>query len=346
MALPVITRMWKLHKQLAWAIAANHSEDFFHCRDQVRYLYQGSKAVQDINIMHNINQVLDTKSWQNSMHLDRFKTDFAPWLLQHSSNSVIGLDQYCANFSAGTTQAFDSFYFRWRERRFRCFVGEYFYHIKTWINNNVNWSFVTEQDPLTASDALIISMPFCDTGSAPADYQAIIDQCTALNIPVLVDACYYVISGGIKLDVSAKCIDTVAFSLSKAFPVGNLRIGIRYTRPSTADGQSLHDSINYNNTMSAQIGSMLIDTYSSDYVYNKYRQQQLEFCNAVNLDASNCVLFAVGNDSWNEYNRRNLLQQYQLSFDPNLFANRISLTHVFENWPLFELLKNETTVSI
>jgi hypothetical protein len=98
--------------------------------------------------------------------------------------------------------------------------------------------------------------------------------------------------------------------------------------------------------MSAQIGSWLIDTYSNDYVYNKYRQQQLEFCKTVNLSASDCVLFAVGNDAWSEYNRRNLLQQYQLNFDPNLFANRISLTHIFENWSLFELLKNETTVNI
>lgn len=338
--------MLTLHKQLAWTIAASHSEDFFHCRDQVRYLYQGSRAVQDKQIMHKINQVLELQSLQDSAHLNQFKANFAPWLLSHSLNNIIGLDQYCANFSAGTTQAFDSFYFRWRARRFRCLVGEYFYHIKTWISNQVNWSFITDQDPLAAGDALVISVPFCDTGSMPANYESIIDQCNALNIPVLVDACYYVISGGIDLDVTANCIDTVAFSLSKAFPVGNLRIGMRYTKPHIHDGQSLHDSINYNNTISAQIGNHLIYNFRSDHVYNKYRQQQLEFCNAVNLNASNCVLFAVGNNSWNEYNRRNLLQQYQLSFDPNLFANRISLTHVFENWSLFELLRNETTIGI
>lgn len=335
-----------MHKQLAWTIAAHHSEDFFHCRDQVRYLYQGSRAVQDTKIMHNINQVLDTRSWQDSAHLSRFKSDFTPWLLRHNSNSIVGLDQYCANFSAGTTQAFDSFYFRHRQRKFRCLVGEYFYHIKTWISNQVDWSFITDQDPLAAGDALVISAPFCDTGSMPVDYSFVMDQCNTLGIPVLVDACYYVISGDIDLDVSAPCIDTVAFSLSKAFPVGNLRIGVRYTRPAISDGQSLHDSINYNNTLSAQIGSWLIDQYSSDYVYNKYRQQQLEFCKTVDLDASDCVLFAVGGNAWSEYNRCNLLQQYQLNFDPGLFANRISLTHIFENWSLFELLKNETTVNI
>ena len=338
--------MLTLHKQLAWMIAARNVSDFYLNRSQVHHLYQGSKAISDELILHKVNHALARSTWQHADNLTYFKQDFAPWLQEHSSNRISGLEQYQPNFSAGTTQAFDSFYFRHRTRRFRCFVGEYFYHLKTWLSNDVDWSFITDHDPLVAGDALVISAPFCDTGSMHPDYDVAIAHCNRLGIPVLVDACYYVISGGVELDVSAECIDTVAFSLSKAFPVGNLRIGIRYTRPSTVDGQSLHDSINYNNTMSAQIGSMLIDTYSSDYVYNKYRQQQLEFCNAVNLDASNCVLFAVGNDSWNEYNRRNLLQQYQLSFDPDLFANRISLTHVFENWPLFELLKNETTVSI
>jgi len=90
----------------------------------------------------------------------------------------------------------------------------------------------------------------------------------------------------------------------------------------------------------------LIRNYSSDYIYNHYREQQLEFCNAVGLAASDSVLFAVGDHNWSEYNRSNLLQQYQLSFDPELFMNRICLTPVFENWDLFELLKNENTITV
>lgn len=345
MDLPVITPMSKLHKQLAWAIAARDHLDFYQCRDQVRHLYQGSCAVRSDLINFEVDQTLQENTWRHHSHLDYFKQDFAPWLQEHSSNRITGLEQYQPNFSAGTTQAFDSFYFRHRARRFRCFVGEYFYHLKTWLSNDVDWSFITDNDPLVAGDALIISAPFCDTGSMHPDYDVAIAHCNRLGIPVLVDACYYVISGGIELDVTAECIDTVAFSLSKAFPVANLRIGIRYTR-NIFDGQSLHDAINYNHTLSAQIGSMLIRNHGSDYIYNHYREQQLEFCNAVGLVASDSVLFAVGDRSWNQYNRGNLLQQYQLTFDPALFVNRISLTQVFENWDLFELLKNENTITV
>jgi hypothetical protein len=338
--------MSTLHKQLAWIIAARDVSDFYLNRSQVRHLYQGSKAINDGLILHKINHALSGNTWQQVDHLTYFKQDFAPWLQEHSSNRITGLEQYQSNFSAGTTQAFDSFYFRHRTRRFRCFVGEYFYHLKTWLSNDVDWSFITDSDPLVTGDALVISAPFCDTGSMHPDYNLAIAHCNQLGIPVLVDACYYVISGGIELDVTAECVDTVAFSLSKAFPVANLRIGMRYTRYDVFDGQSLHDNINYNNTLSAQIGNMLIGNYSSDYIYNHYREQQLEFCNTVGITASDSVLFATGDATWNEYNRSNLLQQYQLSFDPNLFANRISLTSVFENWDLFELLKNETTTTI
>jgi hypothetical protein len=345
MDLPVITPMSKLHKQLAWAIAAREQLDFYQCRDQVQHLYQGSRAVRSDLINFKVDQTLLKNTWRHHSHLDYFKQDFAPWLQEHSSNRISGLEQYQPNFSAGTTQAFDSFYFRHRTRRFRCFVGEYFYHLKTWLSNDVAWSFITDHDPLVVGDALVISAPFCDTGGMHPDFDAVIAHCNHVGIPVLVDACYYVISGGVELDVSAECIDTVAFSLSKAFPVANLRIGMRYTR-NTFDGQSLHDAINYNNTLSAQIGSLLIRNHGSDYIYNHYREQQLEFCNAVGLVASDSVLFAVGDRSWNEYNRSNLLQQYQLTFDPDLFVNRICLTPVFENWDLFELLKNENTITV
>lgn len=338
--------MLTLHKQLAWMIAIRDVSDFYQSRDQVQHLYQGSRAIRDELILHKVNHALGRNTWQHADNLRYFKQDFALWLQEHSSNRITGLEQYQPTISAGTTQAFDSFYFRHRARRFRCFVGEYFYHLKTWISNDVNWSFVTDSDPLVAGDALVISAPFCDTGSMHPDFDSAIAHCNKQGIPVLVDACYYVISGGVELDVTAECIDTVAFSLSKAFPVANLRIGMRYTRSNVFDGQSLHDAINYNNTLSAQIGNLLIRNYGSDYIYNHYREQQLEFCSTVGIEPSDSVLFAVGDYNWNEYNRSNLLQQYQLTLDPTLFANRICLTPVFENWDLFELLKNENTITV
>jgi hypothetical protein len=327
--------------QLAWTIAARETNDFFQARDHSRLLLQGSRAVRDTEVVdylrEQFNQDLLAQGLNDGKNLTRFVRAMRPWLLSHRSNSITGLENYQADFSAGTTQAFDSFYYRHRGRRMRCFVGEYFYHLKTWISNNTNWDFVTNTDPLQPGDALVISVPFCDTGSMFNSFDQVIDMCEQLNIPVLVDCCYYTISGNIQADLSSDAIDTVAFSLSKAFPVANLRIGVRYTRPDIFDGQKLHDSI-----LSAWIGLQLIKQFPSDYIYNRYREQQQQVCEQFNLTASDSVLFAQGDSTWDYYNRGNLLETYKLDFTAQQFCNRISLVSIFDNWDIFEAI-NETT---
>ena len=336
--------------QLAWAIAAKTSDNFFDCRNQAHLLFQGSRAIRDQSVVDYIAEIfkkdLLTVGLNQGNNLTEFKHSMLPWIKSHRTNSLIGLEDYQVDFSAGTTQSFDSFYYRHRNRRMRCLVGEYFYHLKTWISNSTNWSFITDTDPLTAGDALVISVPFCDTGSMHPEFDRLIDDCNRLKIPVLIDCCYFTISGNIHADLTAECVDTVAFSLSKAFPVANLRIGVRYTRPGMFDGQKLHDSINYNNNLSAYVGLKIIEQFGSDYIFNNYRQKQLELCNYFDLIPGNSVLFAVGDKKWSRYNRSNLLQSYQLDLEADLFQNRICLASIFDHWNLFEYIKNEPYTTI
>ena len=329
---------------LTWAIAARETKDFFQARKLVDFLWQGSRAVQDPDVktfLSGVAQGIDLGDVISQVqHLDLFVNEMLPWLQAHSTNKILGLDQFQADYSAGTTQSFESFYWRHRQRRMRCLVGEYFYHLKAWISTGTNWQFLTEQSPLQMGDALVLSAPFCDTGDMPRDYHEILARCEKLSIPVLIDACYYPISHDVTLDLNYACIDTVSFSLSKAFPVANLRIGVRYIRSDVFDGQKLLDSINYNNVFSAYVGRKLLQRFGSDYIDNVYRNRQLQACKKLNLRASNCVLFAVGDDAWSKYNRKNLLQTYKLNFDAAMFANRISLVALFDNWNIFEAIKN------
>lgn len=333
--------MYNLGKLFCYTVNAH--KDFIECRTVANNLLQGSKAVVDTdtqNFLQNINLKNNKLD-----HLSVFVNEFAAWL-NNSSNKIVGLDKFEPDFSSGTTQAFDSFYFRHRQKRFRCLVGEYFYHIKTWTSNKVNWSFITDADPLTLNDALVISLPFCDTGNITNQYQDLLDTCTMLNIPVLVDCCYYTIAGNININIDHDCIDTVAFSLSKAFPLAHYRIGVRYTRRDIFDGQKLHHSINYNNSLSAYIGLEFIKNFDSTYIYNKYWPKQQEVSEFFNIAPSSCAIFAVGDQKWDQYSRKNLLSAYQLNFDPTLFANRICLNPIYENWNLFKAFKNEITTSL
>ena len=309
-------------------------------------MLQGSRASSDPAVTDHLQQIfcndLLNDGLRDSNNLSKFVNTAHNWLQDHGTNTVCGLERFQRDYSAGTTQSFDSFYWRHRDRRMRCFVGEYFYHLKTWISTGTAWSFISDSDPLTAGDALLISVPFCDTGDQVADLESILIQCDRLRIPVLIDCCYYTISSGVNIDLTHECIDTVAFGLSKAFPVANLRIGIRYTKPGVYDGQYLMNSIGYNNSLSAFVGLKIIEKFSCDYIYNTYRQRQLSVCDYFQLQPSQSVIFALGDSQWSMYNRNNLLKTYQLDLDADQFCNRFCLVSIFDNWDLFELVKNET----
>lgn len=334
-------------QQLSWAIAVRENKDFFQARSAANLVLQGSRAVKDPTVTQFLSTitkdiVLDDVL-KNLCHLNSFLAEMTLWLQAHSNNKIKALDQFTADFSAGTTQSFDSFYWRHRDRRMRCLVGEYFYHLKTWISTGVDWAFVTDTDPLMPGDALVLSVPFCDTGNQPAGIDTLLDTCDRLEIPVLIDGCYYPISQGITIDLDHQCIDTATFSLSKAFPIAHLRIGIRYTRDHVFDGQKLLNTVNYNNVFSAYVGRKLMSRFESDYIYKVYRDRQIQTCQDLGLTASSSVLFAVGDNTWDRYNRKNLLDSYHLDLDPALFVNRISLVGIFDNWDIFEAIKNETT---
>lgn len=323
---------------------------FFNIRSQTNGFYIGSKAENDNEFSNWLSielSKLNILDYTNSGHeLDAFENSFAKWLLSHSSSNINGLELFEPDFSQGTTQAFDSFYYRHRNKRFRCFVGEYFYHIKTWIATGTNWSWTDGKD-LTPGDALVISVPFCDTVSLHEDLNDILLHCSVNDIPVLIDMCYYPISHRVSIDLSYQCIDTVAFSLSKAWPVGNLRIGVRYTKKTVFDGQKLHSQIRYNNNLSALIGNMIIRHFPPDWVYNTRKDKYKKICNVLGLSPTLSPNFGVGDGTWARHSRKILLESYKLDFDPALFVNRICLNKIYSHWSQFErFIDNETNFKI
>lgn len=334
--------------QLTWVLSSQ-PQNFFQSRDMARHLFQGSRAVNDPTVGDYINKILSDSSLIFQQHkesfLDLYENKFLSWLKTHSSNKITGLENFKPNFSNGTTQAFDSFYLRHSKRRFRCFVGEYFYHLKTWNSIGASWSFINSTIDVQQNDAVVISAPFCDTGRLHPEYYDLLRHCSTIGVPVLIDCCYYLISGHIDFLFNHECVDTVCFSLSKAFPVSKYRIGIRYIRPEINDGQSLLSNINYNNNFAAYFGIHLMEKFRSDYIYNTYRKKQEELCQSLpGLELSNCAIFAVGDQLWDQYSRKNLIDQYGLSFDPKLFVNRICLNSVFENWELYKTYENTIKV--
>jgi len=249
----------------------------------------------------------------NQSHLDdeeiksKFVQTYKHWMFAVHPD-IKGWEDYnelC--FTQGTTESFAQFYLRFREnKRLRLAKGEYFYNQMMkglWYKEKFAW---LDEDEIKPNDVVLISVPFSNTGAVPDYLETLLTECDKNNVPVMLDLAYVSLSVNQEVDLTHKCIEYVVSSLSKVFPVELYRIGIRMQRKKFEDQLYVINEKNYNyiNVLSAYVGTKLMETYPADYIYNKYRQKQLDMCGQLNVEASPCVYFGIDTkEQFQDYNR-------------------------------------------
>lgn len=267
--------------------------------------YGSSGSIDDPEaLLHLKNFTPDLQTvFEDQTIIDRFCEQYPKWISSTKLNKYIGLEDFkFATYSLATSESFDKFYMRNNKRRFRCFKGEYVYHQVAWRNGWPDWKFIEEEE-LQANDAVVISYPFSDTGTKHKLQDQVLTRCTELGIPVLLDLVFSGVSYDLVFDLTHPCITDVVFSLSKIFPVAYARVGMRLTRIDDDDTMFVYNKISYNNRLGAALGLHFIDKFDVDYITNKYRATQLEFCKQLDVCPSNTVFFGLGTERWQEYNR-------------------------------------------
>jgi len=254
---------------------------------------------------------------------EEFVQRYFQWIQRSKYNNFKSLDQFSqVSYSNGTTEGFDKFYINNSRRRFRIFRGEYMYHGATWKLGHPIWRYI-EDAPLETNDAVIVSTPFSDTGNVHPKLLEILDRCLVLDIPVLIDCAFVGICGGIEFDFGHPAITDITFSLSKTFPVANLRIGMRCRRVDNDDGLFIHQKTNYNNRLGAAVGLFFIEKFSVDYNFEKWRSRQIDFCQQLGVEPSHSIIFGLGGDLWKSYNRGTTTNRLCFSkwFTQGIFLN-------------------------
>ena len=249
------------------------------------------------------NQALLDNEEIKSKYLQTYKE----WMFATHPN-IKGWEDYnelC--FTQGTTESFAQFYLRFREsKRLRLAKGEYFYNQMMkglWYKEKFAW---LDEDDIKQNDIVLISIPFSDTGAVPDYLEKLLQECDKNDVPVMLDLAYVSLSVDQKIDLTHRCIEYVVSSLSKVFPVELYRIGIRIQRKKFEDQLYVINEKNHNyiNILSAYVGTNLMQKYPADYIFNKYRQKQIETCDKLNVDVSPCVYFGIDrNKQYQEYNR-------------------------------------------
>lgn len=253
-----------------------------------------------------------------------FPSVYREWIQASRLNRFCGLSEAVfphASYVHGTSQAFDFFYRQHLGRRLRFMKGEFAYH-KIFTRNALNAALL-EDDELRANDALIVSLPFSDSGALPEGISSALDTCERLQIPVLVDAAYVGISTGLEFDFSHPAIQVVTTSLSKTFHgAAHARIGVRFQRKHVDDPVDFFNDVGMFSRVGWHLGIDLMRQFAVDFVAEKYRPTQLALCQELGVDPSSCVIFGLaraGDDRFRALNRGRATHRLCLS---SLIAER------------------------
>ena len=268
--------------------------------------FRGGRAIPDLQVKSfwkNIDaDELSNVITNNTNTAETFVDTFDEWIRGSKLNNIKGLLNY-KTFIAGTSQAFDTFWMRHHDKRFRCFQGEFFYHKANWKKFH-KWEYIDNRD-IAWGDAVVISYPFSDYCKEHSEMKNILDRCEKSKVPVLIDCAYYVIAKDLDFDFSNySCVEDIVFSLSKGFYQANkLRAGIRYSRYFRDDNIDMYNEWEQLNHVGAYLGTKLLNEFPPDYAVNLFRDRQLKYCEEHNLTPADCVSFAFGGNEYQDLNR-------------------------------------------
>lgn len=214
-------------------------------------------------------------------------------------NSIHGLGSFSQrHLINGTTQTFDEAYHRHAGRRLRITKGEYAYHKRA----VPGYVFIGD-DAIRSGDYVIISVPHCSTGDVPDGFADLLDECHAMDVPVIVDCAYIGTCHGIEFDASHPAIESVSFSLTKGAGLGHVRSGIRYSN--LDDGYPIAQQNRFNHTVlgAAKIGLYFMrELGTPDFIPSIYREHQISACADAGITPTPCMHLAIGGDAWQDYN--------------------------------------------
>jgi hypothetical protein len=281
--------------EYVWAFPA--TESFNDVRSRSRSVFSSGNSIKDPTVIEYVQNLNLSKHLLDPWIVNKFESAFPAWIKTGTRYQLHNFDLFrYVGFSAGTQETFINFYLSNKDKRFRVFRGDYWWHMDIWSKTNIQWAYI-EDDDLQVGDICICSCPFALTGNKHKDFDWLVEQCNCLGIKLLVDFIYLPNSNQVvDVDLSAECIEQITFSFSKTFPVQCAKIAVRMCKTKPQDPMQISNDENICNRLSAGLALDLMQHFPVDYNVNKYLSRQQYWCKKLGLTQTGVVHFALGND--------------------------------------------------
>lgn len=311
--------------EYVWAFPKDTLFDAVRARS--RSIFSSGNSIKDPEVINYIQELNLSRHLLNPWIVEEFESAFPAWVNAGSRYKLKNLDMFkYIGFSAGTQESFINFYLFNKDRRFRVFKGDYWWHMDIWSKTGVKWAYI-EDDELKPNDICICSYPFALTGEKHKKFDWLVNECNQIGIKLLVDFIYLPNSTNtVDIDLSAECIQQITFSFSKTFPVQCAKIAIRMCKEKPSDPMQMSNDENICNRLSAGLALDIIKKFPIDYNVDKYLEKQTYWCKKLKLVQTPVVHFGLGEDytlfgrdgsvAWcspfnNQQNRYNLGMLYE-----------------------------------
>jgi len=243
--------------------------------------------------------------------------NYPKWIASSKLNSFTGLDKFPHKFVLdGTIQAL-AWWHHWTQvngYNLKIFRGEFPYNRDAQINHNMDWTDSIDDTGLKTGDAVLVSVPFSGTGRIPEQYDDMIKQCNAKNIPVLVDCAWFGTCYDIEINLDEPCIKMVVFSTTKGLSCGNWRSGIAFSYINNGT-PPVQNEWNHCNHLNIAVANRLQAEFSPDTHPNKYMIHQLAICDHYGFEPTNTVHIAIApkGPMYNEFHRDEMYNRINIA---------------------------------
>lgn len=283
----------------------------------LRHLFlRQARPIKDADCLDSVRKINGDQILhfiQKKTQLESFEAQFFSWIghskyVQFQKNS-----QFHVAMCNGITDAFHHFLLTFPKKELVVLAGEYPYH-RDYCQSIDRPLLRYTPGSLNSSHIVILSVPFSATGAPHLLMPTLLDECNEKNIPVLLDLAF--VGLGATLDLNSylhhPCIYGLAFSFSKLFFLGKLRIGLYWSRVEQGP-LSITKQWNYTNWAGACVAAQLMSDISFDHIADRYRSLQHSLCKEYDLIPSESVLFGLHSTEYAEFHREKTIHRVCLS---------------------------------
>lgn len=287
--------------EYVWAFPKSNT--FYDIRARYRSIFSSGNSIKDPEVIDYIQNVNLSPYLLDPWVVNKFEEDFVSWVRKGTTFKLNNLELFnYVGFSAGTQESFLNYYLMNKDKRFRVFRGDYWWHMDIWQKANIKWAYI-EDDEIRQEDVCLCSYPFALIGDKHPHFDWLIDECNRKNVGLLIDFIYLPNSMNcVDIDLSAPCIKEITFSFSKTFPVQCAKIAVRMLKVKPSDPMQMSNDENICNRLSAGLALSVIQKFPINYMVYKYTNEHKHWCEKLGLKPTKVVHFGLGED-YTEFGR-------------------------------------------